>query len=261
MAFTSPKMSLRIWNLLSDPFDHDQLADNWSKVDQHDHTPGRGVQITTEGIADGSIINTKLGPLSVGTAQLADLGVTTGKINDLGVTTGKLADGAVTSAKLDSTAFSQYRNLITRSYRFDAGTGGGVYVFFGAGSSDFGTGVAPSGATAPIGFFYLNPADYAMTGKVVNYRVRATAICNGTAAGASFTASPALYPVNTPTTLGAALGQVSFSNIAASSMNVQASADFAAPAAGFYALGMGVGGTSAASSQVSISATLQVRLT
>lgn len=48
---TSSKMSLRIWNLLSDPYDHEQLADNWAKVDAHDHSPGRGVLIPTEGIA------------------------------------------------------------------------------------------------------------------------------------------------------------------------------------------------------------------
>lgn len=44
-------MGLRIWNLLLDPYDHEQLADNWAKVDAHDHSAGRGVLIPTEGIA------------------------------------------------------------------------------------------------------------------------------------------------------------------------------------------------------------------
>lgn len=48
---TSAKMGLRIWNLLLDPYDHEQLADNWAKVDEHDHSAGRGVLIPTEGIA------------------------------------------------------------------------------------------------------------------------------------------------------------------------------------------------------------------
>jgi len=48
---TSPKLGLRVWNLLLDPYDHEQLADNWAKVDAHDHSPGRGVLIPTEGIA------------------------------------------------------------------------------------------------------------------------------------------------------------------------------------------------------------------
>lgn len=60
MAFTSAKMGLRIWNLLTDLYDHTQLADNWAKLDYHDHSPGKGVQIPTEGIADGAVTGTKL---------------------------------------------------------------------------------------------------------------------------------------------------------------------------------------------------------
>jgi hypothetical protein len=48
-------MSLRVWNLLLDPYDHEQLADNWAKVDAHDHSPGRGVLIPTEGIANEAV--------------------------------------------------------------------------------------------------------------------------------------------------------------------------------------------------------------
>jgi hypothetical protein len=60
MAFTSGKMGLRIWNLVTDLYDHAQLADNWAKVDYHDHSPGRGVQIPTEGLADNSVTAAKL---------------------------------------------------------------------------------------------------------------------------------------------------------------------------------------------------------
>jgi hypothetical protein len=60
MAFTTAKMSLRIWNLLTDLYDHTQLADNWAKVDYHDHSPGKGVQVPTEGIADGAVTSPKL---------------------------------------------------------------------------------------------------------------------------------------------------------------------------------------------------------
>ena len=62
MASTTPKMLLRMWDQLSDLFSHDQMADNWSKIDFHDHTPGRGVQIPTEGIFDGAITSAKLAP-------------------------------------------------------------------------------------------------------------------------------------------------------------------------------------------------------
>lgn len=51
---TSSKMGLRIWDNLLDNYDHEQLADNWAKVDAHDHTNGRGVLIPTEGLADAA---------------------------------------------------------------------------------------------------------------------------------------------------------------------------------------------------------------
>jgi hypothetical protein len=59
---TSSKMGLRIWNLLLDNYDHEQLADNWAKIDAHDHTPGRGVLIPSEGIADEAIVPRLLSP-------------------------------------------------------------------------------------------------------------------------------------------------------------------------------------------------------
>lgn len=62
MARTSPKIGLTVWTDLTDPYDHDQLADNWLKVDQHDHSEGRGVQVSTNGIFDGAITGEKLDP-------------------------------------------------------------------------------------------------------------------------------------------------------------------------------------------------------
>jgi hypothetical protein len=55
-------MGLRIWNQLSDLYNHDQLADNWSKVDLHDHTPGRGIRIPAEGIDNEAVIGSKISP-------------------------------------------------------------------------------------------------------------------------------------------------------------------------------------------------------
>lgn len=57
---TSAHMGLKVWNLLEDPYDHEQLADNWAKVDSHDHSPGRGVLIPTEGIANEAITSSLL---------------------------------------------------------------------------------------------------------------------------------------------------------------------------------------------------------
>lgn len=62
MALTTPKMGLRTWNLPGDPYDHNQLTDNFAKVDYHDHTLGRGVQLTTASIANGAITKALLDP-------------------------------------------------------------------------------------------------------------------------------------------------------------------------------------------------------
>lgn len=85
MAQTTPNMGLTAWDLLGDPYDHSQLAANFTKLDTHNHDPASagGVRIGTGGIADGAI--------------------TTPKIADGAVTTAKLANGAVTSDKLDKT--------------------------------------------------------------------------------------------------------------------------------------------------------------
>lgn len=60
MAVNSPNMGLKVWNLLTDPYDHAQLAENWAKVDQHNHESGKGVQIPTGGIKDGAVTKAKL---------------------------------------------------------------------------------------------------------------------------------------------------------------------------------------------------------
>lgn len=55
MAFVSPRMSLSIWNAPGDPYDHEQLADNFLKLDQHDHTMGKGAPIGSSAISAGAI--------------------------------------------------------------------------------------------------------------------------------------------------------------------------------------------------------------
>lgn len=60
MPTVSPNMGLAIWNLATDLYNHDQLADNFAKLDFHDHAPGRGLQIGTEGIKDGAITAAKM---------------------------------------------------------------------------------------------------------------------------------------------------------------------------------------------------------
>jgi hypothetical protein len=90
---TSPNMGLKIWNLQSDPYNSDQLAENFAKVDNHDHSNGRGLQINgSSGIVDGSITSAKLA--SGVQATPLDGSVTTAKIVNTAVTADKLADAA-----------------------------------------------------------------------------------------------------------------------------------------------------------------------
>jgi len=71
MAFTDPKMGLRIWNHVEDLYNHDQLANNFAKIANHDHTENRGVQIPTEGIADGAITDAKISSGSITSDKFA----------------------------------------------------------------------------------------------------------------------------------------------------------------------------------------------
>ena len=57
---TTPNLGLKVWNLTTDPYNSGQLADNWARVDEHDHTSGKGKQIATGAIADNSITSNKL---------------------------------------------------------------------------------------------------------------------------------------------------------------------------------------------------------
>lgn len=92
MSVTSPNMSLVRWTAPNDRFNHAELAANFQKIDEHDHTgaPGKGVQIPTAGIAN----------LAITTVKLADVSVTTAKLADLNVTSPKIANQAVTAAKI-----------------------------------------------------------------------------------------------------------------------------------------------------------------
>lgn len=117
-----PNLGLKVWNLSTDPYNSTQLAENFQKLDDHDHAGGRGKQIPTGGIADGAITSAKMDPNmaiipsdgtvttaklvdgSVTTPKIADAAVTSVKIADDGVTTTKVLDAAITAAKLATNA-------------------------------------------------------------------------------------------------------------------------------------------------------------
>lgn len=104
MAATAPNMGLKIWNLLTDPYDHSQLASNWAKVDQHDHTTGKGVPIPTGGIAEGAISTEKLGDEQVSAAKLSSPVTEQGAFNTATRTYRKV----VTSEEIYSNSTTSY---------------------------------------------------------------------------------------------------------------------------------------------------------
>jgi hypothetical protein len=116
MAFVSPRMSLKVWNAASDPYDHEQLADNFLKLDMHDHSPGRGTPIGGDGIRDGAIaanhfapgaLSASLFPVgSIGTTLIADNAITNIKMADNSVNTAEIVDGSVTNPKLATDSVS-----------------------------------------------------------------------------------------------------------------------------------------------------------
>lgn len=115
---TLPNLGLKIWNLLTDAYDHAQLADNFRRLDEHDHSGGKGVQIPTGGLADAAVTTPKLAPGVQATP--IDSSVTASKIATGAVTYTKIASDAVDlsnlvggSTGLITGCFSAYRNAAT----------------------------------------------------------------------------------------------------------------------------------------------------
>lgn len=98
-------MGLRIWNNTLDPYSSAELADNFARLDQHDHGGGRGVQITTAGIADGAVTQGKLADdLTLPTASIPDGSITSPKYAGGSVNAAAIATGAVGGTQLAGSA-------------------------------------------------------------------------------------------------------------------------------------------------------------
>lgn len=86
---STPNMGLIAWNQPSDPYNSQELAENFVRLDLHDHTEGRGQRIGTAAITDQAITASKLHPTAVAGA------IGTGTVDTL-----QLADNSVTRAKV-----------------------------------------------------------------------------------------------------------------------------------------------------------------
>lgn len=78
---TTPNMGLKVWNLVTDVFDHSQLASTHTAIDLHDHSANKGVQIGTAGIANSAVTASKIAAGAITTAQInASAGITLGQL-------------------------------------------------------------------------------------------------------------------------------------------------------------------------------------
>jgi hypothetical protein len=95
-------MSLVAWDQDTDPYDHNDLVNNWIAIDEHNHTAGRGAPLPSEAIP--VLGQENLEPCSVSTVQLCDLAVTSEKLAKCSVTSLELCDNAVTNPKIADNA-------------------------------------------------------------------------------------------------------------------------------------------------------------
>jgi hypothetical protein len=263
---TLPNLGLTAWNLTTDPYDSGQLATNWKKVDEHDHTSGKGLPITTAAIADGAITAAKLAS-----------GINPG---DNSVTTAKIADGAVTLAKINADAkadweyaYSTYRDVVERWGGHNGNPTGTRVLHVDGANADVVKTLGSSGNTYAIYAFYLDPDDYTAGSRTNKYRIRAQCFVNGTAPATNFTVE--LHPVTgwiqatssgnpvVINTVGAAVSgsSVTFTTPGINAQTEQVSSDFIAPDAGWYVLAETPAASPANGSHTSFRAVLQRRQT
>ena len=127
----------------------------------------------------------------------------------------------------------------------------------------------PAGAGGGMAVFYFDPADWGKTGQSVKLRLDNIVITNAVAPTSSFAVG--LYPVTVPTGGAAASVPVTLGTLVAGSQATvtapaketttrAVTAEFAAPTAGYYAIGMIIGTANmAASSSVALRSRLQAR--
>lgn len=88
----------------NDAFDRADITNLARAVDQHDHTPGRGLALTGDSFADNTITQSKIANGAVATAKVADAAITELKLAVDAVTTNKILNLAVTNAKIGNDA-------------------------------------------------------------------------------------------------------------------------------------------------------------
>lgn len=273
MSTTSVNMGLTKWPELTDGFSHLELADNFEKLDVHDHSTGKGKTIPYGGLdalsvgdvqlRSDSVTASKILDSAVTTSKILDLNVTTGKLADLAVTTGKIAASAVSEAKLASPMAGVYRAVHQNSAVFAAGATVNTYGFAGPGTFI----ATATNTTVALSTIRIVSTDFAVTGLSTKLRVWGIIM---TAVAPTSTFTLGLHPVTATTgttgniqyTIGAAVTGSTVAQIAPSANTITqlAGSDFAIPADGTYVLGCVTSvATTATNSVTAISTRLQMR--
>jgi hypothetical protein len=223
MAFVSPRMSLKVWNAPSDPYDHEQLADNFLKLDMHDHSPGRGTIISSTGIANGAITSAHLAP---GIDPIS--------------------------------SYTTYKALRHGIAQLPAASVAQAYIL----GTWLPSAIPLTGATAPNSVFYIDPTDYAVTNRTTYFRIRSTIlVSSATAPGGGFSVALQQITSTSGTSLsgiGPMLGVASTTAPAGNTLNQASGADFTL-SAGYYTFVVVPAVAIAAGSSVACRADLSVR--
>lgn len=102
MAKVTPNLGLKLWNLPTDRYNSQELAENFAKLDQHNHTPGQGEPIGVNGLADGAVTTTKLQDGSVTAPKLADGAIDGSKLGAGQIGTANFQPNSITEGLLES---------------------------------------------------------------------------------------------------------------------------------------------------------------
>lgn len=178
MAFNTANMGLRVWDQVTDPFNHTELAANWDKIDVHDHTGGvKGLPITANALANNA--------------------VTTDKILNSNVTGVKVANGTLADMKFSTPANAMWRTAMTAQGQFSGAIAIGKFYLNQAG------GFTASGAqsTSPPVFY---PLDYNQGWSGLNNEWRVvTGVSVGSTTPTGVGLTPGLFPVTSMTGVAA----------------------------------------------------------
>lgn len=196
MSHVTPNMNLTGWNLITDTFNHTELDDNWTAIDNHDHSTGKGTQIPEDGIGSLAVTNGKIATNAVDARTITADAVTSSELRDdasvdanRAVTTDHIRDQNVTFAKLaDDTkhiAARSYFSVSDATFSSTFGTGAGEFTL-----TDGSTLLETSFVVPGPGILYGELVVAFQNAEATWRRIQARIDFNGDADTLGFTSSP-----------------------------------------------------------------------